>query len=84
MARVMNCYIKGINEREVGGKSINGLLTPNLWRSQAPRLAKSVCIFIVDLYFDDQVVALQCFQLFRLSFNQQYSVNGSCVEPSKK
>lgn len=30
MARVMNCYIKGLNEDEVGGKSINGLLTPKL------------------------------------------------------
>lgn len=30
MVRVMNCYIKGINEHEVGGKGINGNLTPKL------------------------------------------------------
>lgn len=30
MVRVMNRYIKGINEHEVGGKGINGNLTRKL------------------------------------------------------
>lgn len=37
MVRVMNCYIKGINEHEVGVKGISGNLTPKLYSSQAPR-----------------------------------------------